>query len=284
MEGGNSSSAAAVLNPTLLKVEYRDYSFERHFGYLSSSAVIVVVVALITPFVTPFYQLASADADDAIQLTDPSIKDKSSANTVRSQRQVQRTRDKIMIIDDMLDAEEPGALNRKRFVVILEAFKKAVPEALPVMLSIGSYASIASMMAEFNMTQTIANFLVDMFKSTKLFWAFIAPLIGALGSGLTGSTTTSNFLFGRLQVQTAIDLGLVKRGYNSVYEIAGMQVLGATAGEMVAPLNAVFSTLLLAGKFPEGELMKICMKVAGVWLVATMFVSLVFVGARDFID
>jgi len=62
---------------------------------------------------------------------------------------------------------------------------------------------------------------------------------GTLGSGLTGSTTTSNFLFGRLQVTTAKDLGLVAPGANTVYEIAATNILGASAGEIIAPMNAI---------------------------------------------
>jgi len=88
-------------------------------------------------------------------------------------------------------------------------------------------------------------------KQKKALYAAFIPVIGMLGSGLTGSTTTSNFLFGQLQVETSIELGLIRPGYNSVWEIAGGQVFGASAGEIISPMNAVFSTLLLSGLCPN---------------------------------
>ena len=35
----------------------------------------------------------------------------------------------------------------------------------------------------------------------------------------------------------------------TVWEVAGDQMFGATAGEIISPMNAVFSTLLLAGRY-----------------------------------
>ncbi len=69
------------------------------------------------------------------------------------------------------------------------------------------------------MTQTIALSIVDALSGAPAIYALFIPMIGMLGSGLTGSTTTSNFLFAKLQVNTALKLGLIKAGHNSVYEI-----------------------------------------------------------------
>ena len=46
--------------------------------------------------------------------------------------------------------------NAKRMWCLQQAFRKSVGESLPVMVSIGSYASIAKIMSQFQMTQIIA--------------------------------------------------------------------------------------------------------------------------------
>lgn len=82
-------------------------------------------------------------------------------------------------------------------------------------------------MDKYGMIQVIANWIVDGLQSAPAVYTLLMPVIGTLGSGLTGSTTTSNFLFGRLQVTTAKNLGLVTPGRNTVYEIAGTVQVGS---------------------------------------------------------
>ena len=55
----------------------------------------------------------------------------------------------------------------------------------------------------FEMTQALALRLVDLLSGAPALYGFFIPIIATLGSGLTGSTTTSNFLFARLQVRAA---------------------------------------------------------------------------------
>lgn len=139
-------------------------------------------------------------------------------------------------------------------------------------------------MSKFNMTQSIAEAIVGWLSGVPGAYAAFIPIIGMLGSGLTGSTTTSNFLFGQLQVQTSIDLGLVSKNHNTVWEIAGAQILGATGGEIISPMNAVFSTLLLAGRFPESMLIKLVLKVFVVWMIGCILVSVIFIAPKGFIN
>ena len=128
------------------------------------------------------------------------------------------------------------------------------------------------------MTQSIALAIVDALKSAPEIFAAFIPIIGMLGSGLTGSTTTSNFLFGQLQVQTAVDLKLAGPGTGTtIWQIAGDQILGSSAGEIIAPLNAVFSTLLLASRFPESDLIKIVLNVFFLWLGLCIILSFLFI-------
>lgn len=71
------------------------------------------------------------------------------------------------------------------------------------------------------MIKSIALVLV---MATGSFYPVISPLIGALGTFVTGSDTSANVLFGGLQVEAAKSLG------TSPYWLAAANTCGATAG------------------------------------------------------
>ncbi len=62
-------------------------------------------------------------------------------------------------------------------------------------------------------------------------YPFVAPLIGVLGAFITGSGTSTNVLFGNLQLETALSLNL------NPYWITAANVMGAGIGKMVCPQN-----------------------------------------------
>jgi lactate permease len=75
-------------------------------------------------------------------------------------------------------------------------------------------------------------------------WYLLAPLVGALGTFISGSNTVSNIMFGVLQYDTAIQSGLATRS------ILALQAVGGAAGNMICVHNvvAVLSTVGLVGK------------------------------------
>lgn len=255
----------------------------------------VLVVSIVTPFVTPYFDYEKAMFEKEMkerQKPQPlytSMKGLEEMKMTDRQVSALKKRAKRKKTKKRILAEMDATIGQKRIWVLREAFKKSIGEALPVMVSIGSYASIAKIMAGFNMTQTIAIGIVDLLDAFgrsggQALYAFFIPIIGMLGSGLTGSTTTSNFLFGQLQVQTAIDLDLVGNDYNSVWEIAGDQIFGSTTGEIISPMNAVFSTLLLASRFKESVLMNRLLLMALIWGICCSLVSMLFIVPKGFIS
>jgi lactate permease len=103
--------------------------------------------------------------------------------------------------------------------------------------------------------------------------------MGMFGSALTGSTTTSNFLFGRLQVNTATEIGLLQ-GKNSIWEVGAIQILGATAGEILSPMNAILITVMKgvhgSPNGSESALIRGLLPITGVWVLSLIVVSWVF--------
>ena len=62
---------------------------------------------------------------------------------------------------------------------------------------------------------------------TGSFYPFFAPLIGAIGTFVTGSDTSANILFGKLQANVASQLGLTPD--QSTWLVAS-NTTGATGG------------------------------------------------------
>ena len=81
-------------------------------------------------------------------------------------------------------------------------------------------------------------------------WPAAVPLVGALGSFITGSATASNILFSRFQVAAADASGL-----EPMLALAG-QGFGAAIGNVIAPHNIVAgaATVGLVGR--EGTILK----------------------------
>lgn len=272
LQGGSDESSQNVLYPYVLNINSNGLTFQRRFPWLSHSGMIVFVSGLVTPFIVPFHAVVN---DETL------IRIRGLKETVvhpyhqKSKRNFRSTARKAMMVIRASNYLKMSRMSR-RLWGLHRAFVGSIKEASPVMLSIGAYASLAKVMAGFSMTQTLANAIVDLLRDVPGVFAAMVPVIGTLGSGLTGSTTTSNFLFGQLQVETCIDLNLITSTKNSVWEVAGAQMFGATGGEMISPMNAVFSTLLLGGRFPESELIKLCMPIFFVWMVFCMIWSVIF--------
>ena len=98
-------------------------------------------------------------------------------------------------------------------------------------------------------------------------FAFLSALIGWLGVAVTGSDTSSNALFGALQVTAAKDAGI------SPTLLAAANSSGGVLGKMVSPQNLAIGAAAvgLAGK--EGDLFR---KVLG-WSIGLMLIMCVLV-------
>jgi len=82
------------------------------------------------------------------------------------------------------------------------------------------------------------------------FFAFLSSLVGWLGVAITGSDTSSNALFGALQVEAAKEAGL------SDVLLASANSSGGVLGKMISPQNLAIGAAAvgLAGK--EGDIFR----------------------------
>lgn len=124
--------------------------------------------------------------------------------------------------------------------------------------TIVSLISLASVMNYCGMIGAIAEGLVAV---TGSFYPLFAPLIGAIGTFVTGSDTSSNILFAKLQANVAHQLGMTGQG--SFYGMEGGQTnwlvasntTGATGGKMISPQSIAIATASCNMQGKDGEIM-----------------------------
>ncbi len=97
------------------------------------------------------------------------------------------------------------------------------------------------------------------------FFAFLSPLIGWLGTAVTGSDTSSNSLFGVLQVTAA------KKANIDPVLLAASNSSGGVLAKMISPQNLAIGAAAVGLAGHEGELFR---KVIGWSLVLILFMCL----------
>jgi lactate permease len=94
------------------------------------------------------------------------------------------------------------------------------------------------------------------------FFAFLSPLIGWLGVAVTGSDTSSNALFGALQVTAAKQAGIEDT------LLAAANSSGGVLGKMISPQNLAIGAAAVGLGGREGDLFRRVL----VWSVALILV------------
>jgi len=98
-------------------------------------------------------------------------------------------------------------------------------------------------------------------------FAFISPVLGWIGVGVTGSDTSSNALFGALQVQTAARAGL------DPLLLAAANSSGGVLGKMISPQNLAIAAAAVGMAGREGDIFR---KVFG-WSLVLLLLMCVLV-------
>ncbi|MBA3533586.1 MAG: L-lactate permease [Ardenticatenales bacterium] len=140
-------------------------------------------------------------------------------------------------------------------------FRKTLAGSIASTLGILMLVAMALIMDNSGMVFAIADGLQRVIP--RSLYPLAAPLIGALGSFMTGSNTNSNVIFAPLQQQVAALSGM------SVPAILAAQTTGGALGSMIAPAKILVgaSTANVAGR--EGEVLRTTWPYALVLLLAT---------------
>jgi lactate permease len=136
------------------------------------------------------------------------------------------------------------------------AFVVATRQLAGVVVALIAMVTIARTMSQAGMTDELAAAAT----ASGAAWPLVAPMIGALGTFVTGSATSSNILFTELQEETAVSAGF------AVPPLLGAQGFGAAVGNIICPHNIVAAagTVGLAGQ--EGVILRRTLPVALVYV------------------
>ncbi len=117
-------------------------------------------------------------------------------------------------------------------------------------ITVGSVLGFAYVLNDSGMTISMANVLA----STGSLFPFFAPVLGWLGVFITGSDTSANALFGKLQAATAASIGV-----DPVVTV-GANVSGGVVGKMISPQSIAVAAAAggLVGR--ESELFRFTVK------------------------
>lgn len=131
--------------------------------------------------------------------------------------------------------------------LLKEMGEKTLRQCLPATFSITPMVVMALIMKDGGLTFTLAQGVAHV---SGVFYPLFAPLIGVLGSFMTGSNTNSNVLFGAFQKEVALNLGI------NAFIISSAQSVGGSLGSAIAPAKALLGASTVGMKGEEGELLK----------------------------
>ena len=144
-----------------------------------------------------------------------------------------------------------GLVQGAKFSEIVKVLISTVKQMLKSAITIIAIIALAKVMGYSGMIKSIALVLVMI---TGSFYPAISPLIGALGTFVTGSDTSANVLFGGLQVEAARSLGV------DPYWLAAANTCGATAGKMISPQSIAVATAATGIEGEEGKILSSTLK------------------------
>ena len=102
-------------------------------------------------------------------------------------------------------------------------------------------------------------------------YIFVAPLIGIFGAFIAGSNTLSNFLFGLVQYNAALTLGL------PVVMILALQVVGGAVGNMIAIHNILAASATVGVENKEGIIIRKTIVVAILYAIIASLVAIILI-------
>ncbi len=157
-----------------------------------------------------------------------------------------------------------GMIQGVKFKTITGILIKTIKQLIKSTITILSIIALAKVMGYSGMINSIATVLVMI---TGSFYPLVAPLIGALGTFVTGSDTSANVLFGNLQAEAAKAAGA------NPYWIAAINTGGATAGKMISPQSIAIAVAATGLAGSEGKILGSTVKVCAIYVIILGLIS-----------
>jgi lactate permease len=133
-------------------------------------------------------------------------------------------------------------------------------------LTVASVLALAYVMNQSGQTLTIGNWIA----ATGAFFAFLSPILGWLGTAVTGSDTSANALFATLQQAAAERAGL------DPTLLVAANTSGGVVGKMISPQNLTIAATAVGILGREGDLFR--------YLIRWSFVMILFMCALVYLQ
>lgn len=172
----------------------------------------------------------------------------------------------------------PGTLLLISGVIVAIVYKMSAKDAVDVfivnvvkmkfsILTVGSVLALAYVMNLSGQTITIGTWIAG----TGAFFAFLSPILGWLGTAVTGSDTSANALFATLQQTAAHEAGL------NPLLLVGANSSGGVLGKMVSPQNLTIAATAVGLLGREASILR---RVIG-WSLGMLVVMCLLVGLQS---
>lgn len=150
----------------------------------------------------------------------------------------------MLLLGTVIGGLIQGVSPRKLLVILA----RTTVNLRKTVITIISLVSLASVMNYAGMIVVIASALAAV---TGQLYPVFAPLIGAIGTFVTGSDTSSNILFAKLQANVAHQLN-----YGNSDWLVAANTTGATGGKMISPQSIAIATAACDMQGRDGEILK----------------------------
>ena len=163
-----------------------------------------------------------------------------------------------------------GLIQGMSIRALLKLLAKTTLNLQKTVVTICCLVAMAMLMNNVGMTNDIAKGLVML---TGVAFPFFAPLIGSIGTFVTGSATNANILFGKLQATAATDLGLVNQGTffgvsgSETNWLAAANCAGSEGGKLLSPQSIAIATAACDMEGQDGDIMRKTMPFAIFWIL-----------------
>ncbi|HIU04067.1 MAG TPA: L-lactate permease [Candidatus Coprousia avicola] len=166
----------------------------------------------------------------------------------------------------MVAALVGGAIQGARPRVMGEVLVATVKQMLPTVATMLAVLGCAKVMGYAGMISSISAFCIAVAGG---LYPLLAPWIGAVGTFVTGSGTSSGMLFGQVQAQAAEALGA-----DPVWTV-GLNSLGVAAGKMLSPQTLAIGLAAVRVRGKDAELLRAVAPYALGFLVVMSIIGMV---------
>jgi len=142
---------------------------------------------------------------------------------------------------------------RKELYISNDKLKTLIRNIAELAIAFVTLMNASTLATHSGMMQDIANSLLSLLGKE---YTLMVPFIGLLGTYMTGSNTASNVLFGPLQMEYSQVANL------SAYLLLANHNAGGALGSIISPAKILAGTYSIDKKGKEGEVLRMCLKVA----------------------